>query len=302
MEIHKLGLSLLLQTNQNFEWLIFDDFSDQEYDWKDYKHFIDTNRMQVFRNSSNLGKAKTLNVAFDYCSKNYPPDTLLVVVDDDDLLYKGGMKIIEDHNNAFSENLNVGGIFFQYELFSNSKIVLSNSKKKFISVVNENENKPILANRFEWSNMYDTFDGVNAFYVRAINENRFTDYPNESYIGITTILFKMALDGYRVAHVSDTIGEAHYQEQGLTKKGKIYRMKNYKGMIEYSLFRSDKRYNSTKNQIKYLVNMWAYAFEDRSSTATVRRIKQENNIVVNSFLEKIAIAPGYLLNFRWSSK
>jgi glycosyltransferase involved in cell wall biosynthesis len=273
----KLYESLKNQKNNNFDWLVVDDGSNDETRSVIDK-FIDENLINIiYIYQPNGGKARALNTGFS----KYEYTSVFMVVDSDDYLLPTATDYVYEYIKKYEQNKEVGGFFFHYNTPDGK---LLNYSGKVIS-------KDELLTRYEYNNKYKQNDGCVCYFSRSLQKYRYPEFEGEKYVGPTVIQMEMS-DEYKFVFSPKVVGVAEYLEGGLSKSGRKLRLKNPLGMIYYSkLMMSPKAGLIT--QIKYAISIWPYARIANISIFEILKSVNGKSLLLISYL------PGALLYFKW---
>ncbi|MGF2120303.1 glycosyltransferase family A protein [Enterococcus casseliflavus] len=279
--LKKLYLSLLNQNKrESITWIVIDDGSNDNTEMI-VKNMKDENLISIeYTYQKNSGKAAALNLAF----KTYNFFDFFLVVDSDDHLLENVFNSIETEIRHYENKLNVGAIFFRY-MDSNNKILSSN---------NDHKNKTVIMKRSDHDSKYGKYDGCVGYYKRVISKYSYPVFYGEKYMGPTVIQLLME-DDFEIVFSNKVVGVAEYQDKGLTKSGRLLRIKNPLGMKLYSwliIEKSDSNIIKLKYAIAYnmYVNFINYFYFDKNK-------KTEKNIYTIS-----TVPFGFLLYLYYKNK
>lgn len=272
-QLKRLYNSLEEQTDKNFTWIVIDDGSTD----KTFEFIGDLSPSfnVKYHKKTNEGKVKALN----YCFKNYTEFDFYLVIDSDDFLRKNTVSEVQ---KELKHNPNeIGAVFFRYY-----DIVA----KKVIGIDKNDYIKEVTLSRLEYESKFDKFDGAIGYFSKVFPKYLYPEVENEKYMGPTVIQFMMS-DEYKIKFTNKVIGFAEYQQDGLTSKGRLIRIKNPISMIYYCHYNQMKPL-SIFTRLKYGVMANAYSFfvDDKS--------KISSHLMLPLFLKPF----GWILYKYWNYK
>lgn len=274
--ISKLYKSLLKQNNKEFTWLIIDDGSNDGTETY-VNELIKESKIDIeYFYKENGGKGAALNLAFEKIDGN----SFGLIVDSDDFLLPNGVEIVHEHIERYDRQSN-GAIFFHYQFNDGKKL---RGHKKPLEKIRS-------LDIYSYNEEYGKHDGCIGYFGRAIKRYQFPIFEDEKYIGPTTIQMAMAPE-FKIVYTPKVIGVAEYQETGLTKTGRVLRLKNPLSMIYYSgLLQS--RLAPFRIRVKNSIGAQAYRFFYGKNN----KLLIEYNL--SKYLKKWAVIPGFLLKCYW---
>lgn len=238
--LNKCYKSLLHQTDKNFEWLIVDDGSTDNTS-ETVKKIISEEQLNIrYIYKGNGGKHTAVNEGVKHIDSD-----LTLILDSDDRLTENAVEEIYKLAGEYEDEVGICGFTF-LKKFPDERLM----GDKF-----PHEGR---YNFIEWrTNYVVSGEYCDLFYTKYMREYPFSEYPGEKYIGESTVWIKLAFK-YDMVCKNIVIYEAEYIEEGLTKSGRIMRVKCPNGGMEYSNLRMMKRL-VPKRKIKASVLYTAYA-------------------------------------------
>lgn len=292
-KIIQLMDSLNLKQEINTIWIVVNDGSKTDY--REFERRLDSYNNILYYRKQNEGKVKSLNFGFnkieEFAEKNKIKRFLTLIIDDDDLLLENAIPTVKQYfnKNISSRNDMIGGYQFQF------KFIGKYYNKKSINLFKSLE-KNFIGNRFEFEKEFGGHDGVLCYMDNIIKKYRYPEFEHETYMGPTVIEYLFALDGYKMEYCQDVIGVAEYYEDGLTKSGRLTRLKNPLGMIEYSSLKA--RFSiGLFSRFKYSINLWPYYFR-----APAKITIEINKLFKSRLMLFLSFPFGLILSLLWRMK
>lgn len=278
-KILNLYNSLKKQSNFNFIWLIVDDGS-QDETMKIINEIMGIEkRFQVkYIYKENGGKHTACNLGV----KNIETE-LVLIVDSDDILVENAISIILEIWEKYKWNIEVGGLCFLKENFIGEISGKTFPKDEYIGSYIE-----------EKINNNNNGETAEVWRTSILKENPFKVYPNEKYIGERTIWIKICRK-YKIVFINKVIYKFEYLKDGLTKRGRILRIKNPYGGMEAAkcLMIPEVKY---KKKIKAMLLFTTYLFyTNEKIISTYKKIENSNLFI-------FMLPFGYLLSKYWKCK
>lgn len=197
--IEKLYKSLLKQTNNNFDWLIVDDGSnDGLKEWVNEKKR--ENRINIeYIYQENGGKHRALNTGIETIENE-----LTFIVDSDDYLKENAIERINFYYYKYKNDKKICGFSF-LRCNSNNKIngpvfKINEYKENYIQCrLNENN----------WG------DKAEVYYTECLKKYPFLEVANERFLSECYVWAQLALK-YDMIHINEAIYVCEYLKDGLT--------------------------------------------------------------------------------------
>lgn len=212
--LKQLYTSLTKQTNKNFQWLIIDDGSTD-----DTKKIVTSFSRTIFpleyHYKENGGKHTALNYSHPFIRGE-----LVIIVDSDDYLTEDAIETIISDWEKYRNDSKISG--FSFLRMRKNGLILSETPPKdyYISdFIHYRVNQNIGGDQCEVTRT-DVF-----------KEFLFPVYSNERFMS-EGILWRAIGKKYKTVYRSKPIYVCEYLDGGLTKSGRVFRMKNPYGMLE----------------------------------------------------------------------
>lgn len=273
----RLYESLRQQSLQKFSWVIVDDGS-TDGTWEYVNSIQDSDVDIIYFKTENGGKCRALNKVF----KNYPQFMLYLVVDSDDCLMLNALETVNNLMLQYQNNKRIGGIFFRYINTETKQVILG--KKQYPS-------EQIILSRLEHDKIYGKYDGCIAYYNRAVQKYQYPEFEGEKYVGPIVLQLLMEPE-FKLVFTTNVIGVAEYQQNGISKAGRILRLKNPLGMMLYCGLLQ--KTSSTVIKMKYAISAQAYR---RISGKTYKELNKLN--ISKNIFRKYALPGGCVLAVYW---
>lgn len=236
--LQRLYQSLAAQQDLSFVWVVVDDAStDGTSQWIESVAHEAPFPVVSVRNPRNIGKCRSLNRGFDAVNAE-----LFVVVDSDDWLVATATTTIRTALEAAEDR--VGALFFRY---------LDQTGRPLGGPPNGTD---LIASRAILDSKWGKYDGCVAYRSRVIDDFRYPEYADETYLAPTVLQLLMARK-YKLLFSSNVVGVADYQPDGLTRGGRALRLRNPRGMMIYSKLNAEQG-RGWRYRMKFRVSYWAY--------------------------------------------
>lgn len=269
--------SLCRQTSKDFQWLIIDDGSidnTEEY----VKSFIVGSDFTIeYHKKENGGKHTALNFSHPYIKGD-----LVFMVDSDDYLEDVAVKRIIDEWSQYQERSDIGVLSFRKRM-KTGKMLSSEVAAPYIEDdITYRINHNVCGDRCE-----------------VIRSDLFVRYPlpefkNEKFMG-EGWLFRKIADQHKTVYLNDALYICDYLEDGLSKNGRLLRMKCPYGMMENCKSYFVPRVRNII-QAKQMVAFWVYGLCAGLSQKTILQKSERAN-------KMILFYPfGVLLYLYWKKK
>lgn len=231
--------TLQKQTNKDFVWMIIDDGSPQDLlsivseMTKEADFLIDYHRKE------NGGKSSATNFGLDRLDEN----DFVAIIDDDELLYPDAIETIRSYAEKYSDT-EVGVINFMRNDKEGNPIATPVIDHDYIMSGEER----LRRNYFS--------DGYVAYFMKSVGKCRFPVIEGEKYMG-PSVLTTMVTENCTILWTRKALGTTEYLEDGITKSGRVLRLKSPRGMAIYSMM-IQSRNCGIKNRLKYAASYYAY--------------------------------------------
>ena len=215
--LNKLYMSLLNQTNYNFEWLIIDDGSKDNT--KDVvKTFKNEKFIVKYIFKENGGKHRALNFGIDNIETS-----LVFIVDSDDWLTNDAIKSIEDYYYKYQDSEKIAGFSFLRK-YPDGKINVSTGRLE--PFIDSYFNIRVKEKRVG--------DMAEVYYTEVLKSNLFPEIENEKFIGEDIVWLEISKK-YDLVFIEKAIYVSDYLQEGLTSNRRSLNIKNSKGCYYRSL-------------------------------------------------------------------
>lgn len=263
--IKNLYESLRKQTDQNFEWVVVDDGSNDNI-CEVMQEFIAENAIKInFAQQKNFGKHVAINTGLDMAQGEY-----FFIVDSDDELPLDSIENICKFTKTIENESDFAGVSgFRQHKSTNEMDGATFEGEYFDCTSLERFKNNILGEKAE------------VFKTEILRKYKFPVFEGENFVSERTVWNEIAHDGYKIRWFNVPTYTFEYLDDGLTKtKGKFF--KNYQGFIE--LVRRQLRYKEIpkKENLKNFVICCVYAKKKKYSYKTLA--KQLGKSVVTIFL------------------
>lgn len=236
----KLYESLCRQTNKDFQWLIIDDGSSD--DTKQYIESLPQNGFLIeYHKKINGGKHTALNY-----SHLFIKGQLVFMVDSDDFIIDTAIEKINNEWINYRTRLDIGVLSFRKQII-NGKVLSAEVHEPFI----------------DDDISYRVNNNINGDRCEVIRSDLFKKYPLPEFDGEKFMgegwLFRNIAYNYKTVYLNEALYICEYLENGLSKNGRLLRMKCPYGMMENckSFFVPQV---CKKQQIKQTIAFWTYGF------------------------------------------
>ena len=218
--LERLYESLILQTCNDFEWIIINDGSTDETEEVINKFCLEEKINIIYEYQQNSGKHKALNKAIKISNRE-----LVFFVDSDDYLSSHCIQFISEKWNLVKvDNMLVG--------ISGSKMSTEGEIIGSLGVTLMDEY--IDANSFEYRYKYKVKgDKAEVFRKDIIEKYKFPEIADEKFIPEALVYNRIASDGYKLRWFREPIYICEYRSDGLTAQGGSLFAKSWNG---YSLY------------------------------------------------------------------
>lgn len=252
--------SLLRQTCKAFVWLIVDDGSSDNTE-ETVSYFKENSDFVIqYVKKENGGKHTAINYSIRLIETE-----LTLIVDSDDYLTDDAVESVVNTLKRFKDEENICGYTF----------------------LKQYPDGRIMGDIFPQEGRYNyipyrvnglvTGEQCDLFYTKILADYPFSEYPNEKFIGESTAWIKMA-ERYDMIAINKPIYIADYLEDGLTEKGKKFRLTCPFGGMEYTNL-CMKKGCSLRRIIKSAVLFNVYSFAAGLSYLRIKENCERPNVV-----------------------
>lgn len=275
-KLNKLYESLCDQNVKNFVWLIIDDGSTDNL-YTDIETMMNNSPFDiVYKYKENGGKHTALNIGADMLETE-----LVFIVDSDDVLTDDATQVIQEEWEKIKDDTLAGMVFLKG--YSNGEVI---------------------GDRFPGTGIFNDIDIRSRYRVKGdkaeiwksdiLKQHKFPVFDNEKYQGENYVWQKIAFE-YDMMYINRIIYIAEYLEDGLTKTGRILKIKSPLGAMENAKISFDKRFPLRKRVKNALLFICYGKFAGKSYKEIVKESDSAVLIEVNYIF-------GYLLYLYWKHK
>lgn len=213
-KLNRLYSSLCEQTNEKFQWLIIDDGSIDNTE--QYIRSLPKTSFQIdYHKKINGGKHTALNF-----SHRYIDGEIVCIVDSDDYLIPEAVETIIREWRLYRDNNVINGMSF-CRCYSNGNLISKLVPKD-----------TYIDNHISYRiNKFITGDRCEVLRTDLFKKCIFPVFENEKFISENKLWIESAI-GYQTVYRNKAIYVCEYLDNGLTKSGRAFRMKNPFGMME----------------------------------------------------------------------
>ena len=239
--------SLLSQTCHDFEWIIINDGSTDEY-----KKVIDSFQTTLFPirkiHKCNEGLSSVMNMATEIAKGEF-----ILRVDGDDWLTTDGVETIHHALNEYNmQDKSLGGIVFLTEFANGKKCGFHPFKT------------PTRCNFMDYREKYKaTGDRAEVFQTSCFKEFPMPSFPDERFM-LESYTWRHFSDKYDVFYYNTAIYKREYNEASITNNWPAIGIKNPKG-IQLDLSDYLNRKIPFKKRIKDSINYFRYSLHSEYS-------------------------------------
>lgn len=277
-DLKKLYKSLVKQTNHKFQWLIIDDGS-SDYTKEIVKNFDKAEFEIEYYYKENGGKHTALNYSHQYIKGDWT-----FVVDSDDILTENAIALVYKYIEKYGNRKDIGSFAFLKSDYSGKILAPQLYRNDYISnVIDYRINKNIKGDQAE------------VYRTDIFRKFKFPIFRGEKFLGEDYLHINAAYVSNTV-YINKVIYLAEYRADGLTKAGRLLRIKNpLGGMIHGSL------YFSERFRLKYRVKgMMLYICYGLFAKKSLNIMFKESNQYKILFFSNLLL--GILLYFYWENK
>ena len=232
--------SLLKQSFKNFEWIVYDDGSNDNT--KDIiTNFKKENKINItYVKDSNKGKHSCINKGTEMSQGE-----LFFIVDSDDYLLVNSLSIIMRVWNSIEDKNKFAGV-------GGRKVLHNNSKKFNFST------KYFDCNQSNFSLKHkNNKDKAEVYKTSILKKYKFPEFAGENFITEAVVWYKLDNEGYLLRWFNEDIYIGKYLQDGLSQNFYKKRIENIRGTcLSYNLLSS---YNIPfMYKLRYKINYFRY--------------------------------------------
>lgn len=268
--------SLKRQTDKNFFWLIIDDGSIDNTEEVCKKMIEENPKINIkYEKKNNGGKHTALNYSHQFLK-----DGIVIIVDSDDYLTNDAVEIINKDWEKFSSKENICGLSYLKENISGTIVGEKFDNDYFISNhIDYRINKNVIGDKAE------------VFRTEVFKKFPFPVFQNEKFLGESIVWTKIGFE-YQTVYINKVVYICEYLEGGLSKSGRLLRIKCPLGGMEYAKIHLDKRIR-LKIRVKMMFLYICYAkFANQKLSNNIKEIS-------NKLLFIICIPGGMFFYYKW---
>ena len=271
--------SLKDQTNNDFQWLVIDDGSEDNTRQVIEKFMAEAPNMCIdYYFKENGGKHTALNFSHKYIKGKY-----VLILDSDDMLTPDAVEIVISSWRKYDYDTSVNVIYF-YRKNKNGETLFN--VKNTNSVIYTYKEKRI--SKLHSRDCCDTFRSET--FIKFV----FPVFSNERFIGEGAAFLEIELLGKGV-YIDRAIYVCDYLENGLTKQGRKMRLSNpCGGRFNSNVYMNRKLSFSTR-----IKNAVLYVCYSHFAGASIRRMYLETDY---RGIMTVCLIPGTLLYFYWKRR
>lgn len=282
-KLQKLYDSLSKQLDQNFQWLIIDDGSNDNT--SEVIHKLNTNKnlftIDYFK-KVNGGKHTALNYAHEYITGD-----IVIIVDSDDILVPNAISIIKHYWRTVYDNSEYATVVFEQIDESGTKL------GKFPEKV------------FSGSDMdYRIKKHISGDFAETIRTSILKQFPfpvysnPERFFPEGWLWINVALK-YKTLNVAQPIVVGGYQEDGLTRNGRSMRLKSPVGLMKYYRLLESVANGSIKNKCRNALAFDVYQLANKKEIHTLSKDEIRECFGNNTLVERLLKLPAKLIYYYW---
>lgn len=216
--LEKLYISLLRQTNYDFEWIIVDDGSQDRTEDMVNSWIQNTRQFPIiYKKTSNGGKHRAINYGVALAQGE-----AFFIVDSDDVLIKDAIEFINDKFDPIVDNSEFAGIS-GVRVNKNGEII--GGTPCFSDFVD--------ATNFERKNYSLTGDKAEVYKASILRKYPFPEFDNETFLTEAVVWDAIAFDGLKLRWYNKPLYYTEYLIDGLTRNSYRLKKNNPLGWAEW---------------------------------------------------------------------
>lgn len=275
--IHNLYESLILQTNQNFQWLIIDDGSkDHTDEW--FQSLPDTIFLKEYHYKENGGKHTALNASHEYIKGRY-----IVIVDSDDTLVVDAVETILQGWREYENNDQIAlMIYKKKDRLTQKEMGIKTPKENMMISLVQAHNQGVKGDHCETAR------------TECFIKYKFPEFPGERFIG-EALMWLHISEGKKVVYINQIIYIGEYLAGGLTQDGRKMRIRNPLGGMVHAKPFLDQRF-CLPLRIKNGLLFVCYGYFADWRIQEMLRETQQKKLVL------LCAIPGWMIYWNWKKK
>lgn len=275
----RLYESLLRQNNQDFEWLVVDDGSDDNTKEVIRQYCQEGNIGITYLRQENAGKHTALNRGIAQIQSR-----LTFIVDSDDYLPEDAVDIILSYDEKYRKTVGLCGYsFLRCHQDGRVNAAYFPEDEKISTYLETRINGNIGGDKAE------------VFYTDILKQYPFPVYEGEKYMPEDAVWMMMS-GPYRMVHINKNVYICDYLEGGLTNTGRKMKIRSPRGMVLRSRIYLNNENTCLKVKVKMMILYIIYSYFAKYS---VRKIVTQ---VQNKGLCLLCYVPAFLLYLLWKKR
>jgi len=284
--LQKLYDSLGKQSDQDFQWLIIDDGStDNTFEViKKISTKQNAFRINYFR-KENGGKHTALNYAHSYITGD-----VITIVDSDDILVPDAVAAIRHYWDSVYKNKEYATVVF--EQVNQSGVKLGEFPKKIYSGSDlDYRIKKAIAGDFAETIRASVFKK----FPFPVYKNKEKFFP-EGWLWTNVALL------YSTVNISYTIVVGGYQDDGLSKRGRLMRLQSPVGLMKYYRLLENVKVISLKYKIKNALAFNVYKLSNQKFIHTLTGNEIKTEFGHDTLTERLLKLPAIIIYYYWKKR
>lgn len=266
--------TLLMQTDNDFIWIIVDDGSNEDT-WNVVNDMLLEDAINIYyERKNNGGKCSAINRGLDLCL-DYD---FVIIIDDDEHLCPEAVSIVKTY-------------YYNYKDSDCGVINFARSDRKGMPILKMDCDIDCFLSVQELKKKRYYFDGYIGYFVNKLEKKRFPLFEGEKYIG-PSVLIMLVCEQYTCLWTRVILGSTEYLAGGITRQGRRLRVNNPKGMIYHaSLFMKEE--SGFYVRLGYSIRAYAYMYYSGLSKFDLKQVGIDMSVFY-----KVGLL-GKILSFKW---
>lgn len=274
--------SLLKQLDRDFQWLIIDDGSTDNTAEVINGFLNNSNSLKIeYYLKKNGGKYTALNYSHQYIKGD-----IVVIIDSDDILVPEAISTIKHYWKSVYNDKKFATVVFE-------------QSDKFGNKLGEFPNKIFSGSDLDYR-IKKSIKGDFAETIRTtvLKEFYFPEQQSENFFPEGWLWTKVALK-YNTLNVSKILVIGGYQDDGLTKKGRLLRTNSPVNMMIYYRLRETISRMLFKEKYMSALAFNVYELYNQKDIHSISKIEYVNIFGPNTILEKVLRLPAHVIYHAW---